>query len=155
AAFVGAVRFVDPKIKRHHTITLQGSLFKFPGYVRNMEDAVKEILGKDTAGKFHFEDMNDKIGLGISAAALRQRGKTMKVLKQAAAQVLIAILSGVYWYESLKGIAHHFGFGSPSVSPYALSAIPVWGIGMAIVAIVLVILHPWIQKYITKREIRE
>lgn len=69
ASFLGVLGRIDPKLKRPHTIVIDGSLYeKMPGYASGLVASLKEVLGNQ-GDKLTIKLSKDGSGVGAAIAA--------------------------------------------------------------------------------------
>ena len=79
AAFVGTLRFVDPRLDERRTIAVDGSLWGgYPGIEGLVREALAELLGRERADRVEIAFVKDSTSAGaavIAAVAAAQRSE--------------------------------------------------------------------------------
>ena len=79
AAFVGTLRFVDPRLDDRRTIAVDGSLWDgYPGFEGLVRRALAELLGRERADRVEIAFVKDSTSAGaavIAAVAAAQRSE--------------------------------------------------------------------------------
>ncbi len=68
-AISSIVTWMDPKVERHHTIAIDGTVYeKYPRFRKSILDALRELHG-ERAGNIKLTQAKDGSGIGVAVAA--------------------------------------------------------------------------------------